>query len=78
MRIHHPNPRERDAEQFLKLLHHKLDAGEPSAVRHRLLGEDRLMCRTFFADLDEAAWCAASFVCDEVYTDAASRRGEAC
>ena len=76
MNIPYVNPRERDAEQFLKLLHHKLGAAERSKIPRRMPGEDRLMRRTFFADLDEAAWCVASLVCGEVYADAASRRGE--
>ncbi len=76
MNIPYVNPRERDAEQFLKLLHHKIGAGERSEVRHKPSGEDRLMCRKFCVDPTEAAWYAALLACGEVYADAAPGRGE--
>lgn len=74
--IPYVNPRERDAERFLKLLHHKLGAAERSEIRHKRPGEAQTMSRKFFADPSEVAWCAASLTCGEVYTDAASHREE--
>jgi len=77
MSIHHPNPRERDAERFLKLLHHKLDAGERSEIRYKRPGENRPMSRKFFANPMEAVRYAVSHVHEDVYVGVASRRGEA-
>lgn len=74
--IHQVNPRERDAEQFLKVLHHRLGAGERSEIRYKRPGEDRSMSRKFFADPMEAARYAASLVHEDVYVGVAPRHGE--
>ncbi len=76
MNIPYVNPRERDAEQLLKLLHPKLGAGERSEIRHKRPGENRPMSRKFFANSMEAARYAVSLVHEDVYVGVAARRGE--
>ena len=76
MNIPYANPRERDAEWFLKLLHHKLGAAERSEIRHKRPGEAQTMSRKFFADPMEAARYAVSLMHEDVYIGVAPRHGE--
>jgi hypothetical protein len=76
MILHHSSPRERDAEQFLKLLHHSLGGDQRIEIRHMPPGGGGPMRRTFFSDPVEAAEYAVSLVRDGVYASVAPRRGE--
>ncbi|HVF00289.1 MAG TPA: primase C-terminal domain-containing protein [Rubrobacteraceae bacterium] len=76
MILHHSNPRERDAERFLGLLHYELGAEELIEIRHKLPGEGQPMCKKFFAHPAEAARYATTLVNDDVYAGVAPRRGE--
>ena len=76
MIIHYSNSRERDAGQFLKLLHHSLGGDQRIEIRHMPPGGGGPMRRTFFSDPVEAAHYSVLQEGDEVYAGVAPRLGE--